>query len=215
MELGVGIGHLSFLAWMPVPELAPEHGRGSKMAARRRKGATVERRQKAAAWRCSEGVRGGGSPCAGVWGGLGSCVEGQIRGGGGGGGGGGQLCCPRCEGGLKHGRQGGGHSCRMSRRSPPSRWTTTCGITGTNLVSSPFVLHIPVSGEIPVRLQPTTAHGSSSSLGFRPSSLRLHPMKTVRTLHGFGKARDATFANRIFVSFGRPRCYLVIALLLL
>ena len=138
MERGVGIGYLSFLAWMPVPELAPEHGRGSKMAARKRKGATVERRQKAAAWRCSEGVRGGGSPCAGVWGGLGSCVEGQIRGGGGGR----QLCCPRCEGGLKRGRHGGGR-CPVGRQSPPSRWTTTCGITGTNLVSSLSVLHIP------------------------------------------------------------------------
>ena len=73
MELGVGIGYLSFLAWMPVPELAPEPGRGSRMAARRRKWATVGRWQEAAARLCSEGVRGGGSPCAGVWGGLEGC----------------------------------------------------------------------------------------------------------------------------------------------
>ena len=32
----------------------------------------------------SEGLRGGGSPCAGVWGGLERCVEGQNRGRGGG-----------------------------------------------------------------------------------------------------------------------------------
>ena len=31
----------------------------------------------------SEGLRGGGSPCAGVWGGLERCVEGQNRGEGG------------------------------------------------------------------------------------------------------------------------------------
>ena len=57
MELGVGMGYLSswYLVWMPVPELAPELGLGSRTAARRRKGATaVERRQVAAAQRSGE-----------------------------------------------------------------------------------------------------------------------------------------------------------------
>ena len=144
MELGVGMGYLPLLVlvWMPVPEQAPEHGRGSKMAARRRKGATVERRQKSAARRCGKGVGESGkrSQSGETNTDAGTGLYDEYRGGGG-------VALEASEKTERTSLREVFAACisvsprrpfqGTGRRSPPSRWTAASGITGTDAMSLP------------------------------------------------------------------------------